>query len=235
MRLKEDHNAVFFSRTIHKKFVFDVAGYDNPVIKASSNKKLGKKVTNGRLKGAPIYTLTLEERATCSRDCEHWLDCYGNNMGFAHRFKAGADLEVRIIREISALAKKHPDGFLVRLHVLGDFYSVPYVNMWAELLERYPALNIYGYTRHNPDNHTDKSRAIGRAVAQTHEKYKLRFMVRMSNQPEDLFSANGEDLISEADAITCLSQNKDKEKRKTCAECGLCWAFTKKPIRFLTH
>ena len=34
-------------------------------------------------------------------------------------------------------AVKHVNGFAVRLHNLGDFYSVEYVELWRKLLERH--------------------------------------------------------------------------------------------------
>ena len=36
-----------------------------------------------------------------------------------------------------APAVKHVNGFAVRLHNLGDFYSVEYVELWRKLLERH--------------------------------------------------------------------------------------------------
>ncbi len=61
----------------HKvKSVLDGMGKTERVIKKSTNVKLGKKVTRGILKGMPIYTVTLEERSTCSETCAHWFTCY---------------------------------------------------------------------------------------------------------------------------------------------------------------
>ena len=34
-----------------------------------------------------MFTLTLIERETCTNECEHYYDCFGNNMPFAHRFE----------------------------------------------------------------------------------------------------------------------------------------------------
>ena len=60
------------------------------VLKQSKNAKIADKgklpvVKKGKFAGYVIFTLTLEERATCPRDCFHWDNCYGNNMAFAHR------------------------------------------------------------------------------------------------------------------------------------------------------
>jgi hypothetical protein len=63
-------------------------------------------------------------------------------MHFAERMRAGPDLEWRLVREVALLDVDHPGGFAVRLHNLGDFYSVRYVELWAELLERHPGLRV---------------------------------------------------------------------------------------------
>ena len=44
-------------------------------------------VTKGRWRGYPVFTLTLEERATCPSYCEQWDECYGNNMPFGARLE----------------------------------------------------------------------------------------------------------------------------------------------------
>ncbi len=95
---------------------------DEVVIKSGGySGKLGGVVTKGWWKGMPIYTLKLEERATCPRSCQNWRGCYGNNMPFAHRYRHGAALEEAICREVYLLSAKHPRGFVVRLHDLGGF------------------------------------------------------------------------------------------------------------------
>ena len=55
-------------------------------------------------------------------------------------------MEARLEREIEVLDVRHGGGFVVRLHVLGDFYSVEYVGLWRRLLRQYPTLRVFGYT-----------------------------------------------------------------------------------------
>src|SRR5262245_38746167 len=43
------------------------------LIDGANNRKIGGRVTKGALRGVPVFTLTLEERATCPRTCVHWL------------------------------------------------------------------------------------------------------------------------------------------------------------------
>ena len=107
------------------------------VLKQSNNKKLSKDklpvIKKGKFKGYVIYTLTLEERATCPRYCYHWDNCYGNNMMFGHRIQHGPELEAALQKEVAELCATYR-GVIIRLHVLGDFYSVDYVNLWQSLL-----------------------------------------------------------------------------------------------------
>ena len=76
-------------------------------------------------------------------------------MHLAQRMQAGPDLEWRLEREVALLDIEHPDGFAVRLHELGDFYSVEYVKLWGKLLECNPGLHIWGLHRAHrwPDCH----------------------------------------------------------------------------------
>src|SRR6202021_3450707 len=151
------HPAAINARTTALRTVRDP---DNNVLKSAYNqRKIGGKVTKGKWKGFPIYSLTLEERATCPRSCSEWLSCYGNHMGRSIRYRHGKSLESAIKREVNDLAQRHPKGFVVRLHILGDFYSVDYVVMWSQLLLKHPALHIFGYT------HWKRGTPIGDAIA----------------------------------------------------------------------
>ncbi|MBY0515046.1 MAG: hypothetical protein K2P78_14230, partial [Gemmataceae bacterium] len=65
--------------------VLPVAAMSAILVSGHSNVKIGRDVRKGKLKGYWIYTLSLEERATCPTSCEHWRSCYGNAMPFAKR------------------------------------------------------------------------------------------------------------------------------------------------------
>ena len=149
MRLNSEHPALAEARTIHTKYVFDAEDYKFDIIKKANNVKLldkkDKVITKGIWKNLPMYTLTLEERATCSSDCEHWDDCYGNNVGMAHRFKANQALMDKMEIQLEAMAKKNPLGFVIRLHILGDFWSVAYVRWWERMIQIYTNMKICKY------------------------------------------------------------------------------------------
>jgi len=149
--LKNDHNAIVNGTTVFsnsKLTNLNPAG-EKSVLKKSSNKKLGTKIAKGIWKDHAILTLTLTERETCPRSCKHWNDCYGNNMHLAKRISTDGLME-KIEADLEALNPKK--DYAIRLHVLGDFYSVEYVEFWNRMLDRFSNIKIFGYTAHAIDN-----------------------------------------------------------------------------------
>jgi hypothetical protein len=65
--------------------------------------------------------MAADGRRSCS-------DGYGNSMNWARRIKHGREFEERLWEELADKQAKHPRGFLVRLHILGDFYSTDYAS-----------------------------------------------------------------------------------------------------------
>lgn len=200
---------------------------DARLLKPSYNEKIGKFITVGDWAGMHIFTLTLEERATCPRSCHHWDSCYGNNMRYAHRFQHGDVLETRLEEELTALQATYKrTGFAVRLHVLGDFYSERYVALWGKWLKKFPALHVWGYTARHPG-----AEPIGDALETVRLANPKRFAMRYSNHEdasvpqalsgETAYTAarlNGRK--SAANILTCPEQTGGK---KDCASCGICW------------
>jgi hypothetical protein len=115
----------------------------------SDNIKLGGFVSAKKFNGFKIYQLTLIERETCPASCTHWRDCYGNGMPFSHRFRPGKELENRIEWELD---HKRNEAMLIRLHVLGDFYSPEYVEFWGNMLANHQNVAVFGYTAHPINN-----------------------------------------------------------------------------------
>lgn len=198
------------------------------LVSGVNSRKIGKKVTKGPWKNFPIYTLTLEERATCPRDCIMWRACYGNRMPWSIRHQAGAELEAKIEREIADLQRILRGGFVVRLHVLGDFYSLEYVAKWAEWLERYPALHVFGYTARSSEDE------IGRAVEELAVAQWPRFAIRSSGGRLGKLPAALVDVTREGtlEGIKCPAQTG---ATATCGTCALCWDAPTKTILFSEH
>lgn len=224
--LPRDHPAAINGHTRYPATVVSPLDKKRILKSGFNSKKIGKRVTKGAWKGMPIYTLTLEERATCPRTCDHWLSCYGNNMHWPHRFKHGPDLEEGLLGELCALSDDHEIGFVVRVHVLGDFYSKRYVELWDLALRLLPNLYVYGYTAHHP--YED----MGNAIRDIRTSFPDRFKMRFSNHGKVAFNTiTIKDPDEAVGAIVCPEQ---VGKARCCGTCALCWS-TKKTIAFLEH
>lgn len=161
--------------------------------------------------------------------CSH--NCFGNGMQFARRHRVG-DPEVfyaRIEAEIASILTSEK-GLLLRLHVLGDFFSVEYVAFWKDLLETHPLLAIFGYT-HRRIDHAD---GIGAAIQALKEMFPERFRIRWSLDQVAPDAAVIVETPDEAEGIVCPAQS---DATGCCATCGLCWetAAAERTILFLKH
>lgn len=215
--------------TRYPKRVLQVAKMAGILVSGFLNVKIGRDVRKGKHRGYWIYTLSLEERASCPTSCAHWTDCYGNNMPFAKRVDhMDPEFLPALELEIERLVYKHrKTGVLVRLHALGDFYSTAYVLFWRRMLIKFPTLAIYGYTARMPET------GIGREILLLHVTLKWRFMVRFSDGGGSCNSTVT--IASEEDrpdnAFICPEQTG---KTRCCATCGACWS-TLKNVAFLLH
>ena len=235
--LSVGHPATVEKRTLFPTTVREV-GQEWLLKGGEHSGKIGRVVTKGAWKGFPIYSLTLEERATCPTSCGHWSSCFGNHMPMARRWRHGPELEWRLRREVAALELDHPKGFAVRLHQLGDFMSVGYVAMWRELLERHPALHAFGFTARINTTEDEIAYAVALLVRDYWTRCDPpRFAIRFSNAP--VFSRSTLTMESPvqkpADAVICPMQyTPGGKKTESCGSCALCWQSTKR-VAFLIH
>lgn len=226
--LEKPHAAVDAGRSIfHKRGIRPPA--PGLLVSGHSNVKIGRDVRKGAFRGYWIYTLSLEERATCPRACHHWRTCYGNNMPFAKRVdhRDRAALERAITADVERLlAVRGRAGILVRLHALGDFFDEDYVDFWANLLAKHERLAIYGYTAWLPDTQ------IGAAVDRVRGEYGMRFAVRYSNggMATDC-TVPIKSFDEPVNATICPEQTG---KTAACATCALCWQ-SRRNIAFVEH
>jgi hypothetical protein len=222
--LKADHPALK-GRTVFMKSVKDPAKVGRMLQPAVTNTKMGKGktyITRGRWRGMPLYLLSLEERKTCPKTCQQWSNCYGNNMPFANRLDHTAtSFYATLTNELGTLSRKHPSGFAVRLHVLGDFFSMKYVRYWQRMQKNIPQLMIYGYTHRYPGT------PIGDAIAAWNDGD--RTWIRFSDRGGAMSANVGAAVVG--DEIQCP---EEVGKTESCLTCGLCWQTTK-PIKFLEH
>lgn len=229
MNLKPSNPSLAAGRTIFLKSLTRPQDATRLLQSASTNRKLGngkRTIVKGRWTGMDLYQLVLEERATCPRSCQQWSNCYGNNMYLAKRIdhRDWDKFKEHLEAELAALAAAHPSGYAVRLHVLGDFFSLRYVDLWRRALVRHPELHVFGYTHRWPG----QGDGIGEALRELN-KQKERWWMRFSDRGGKM-SANVYPATSDED-IRCPHETGQTE---SCLTCGLCWQ-TDKPILFTAH
>lgn len=201
---------------------------DAPLQPGRNVTKLGSRVTKGRWKGAQMFALTLEERATCSTTCAVYEVCYGNNMNMAVRWKHGADLEAKLAEQLKRMDRdgRRKDLVVIRLHVLGDFYDPEYVQFWDTMLNAYPWLRLFGYTA------WPKESPIAKAVQKLNREWSGRVAIRTSGYGSKMASyVRSHDQPIPENAFQCPEQI---DRTDTCATCGACWS-TLKNVVFLEH
>ncbi len=201
----------------------------NVLVSGHSNVKIGRDVRMGKFVGYWLYTLSLEERATCPDACAHWTTCYGNSMPLAYRIDHTDPaflpaLEKNIEQLLSVRGRP---GIIIRLHALGDFYSPEYVVFWARMLAKHPNLVIFGYTAWL------KNTPIGGVVNTLVDTFPGRAMIRFSNGGYDTRSTVP--IVNAADcppgAFVCPEQTGQFD---ACGKCGACWS-TLKNVAFMAH
>lgn len=212
---------------------------DDVLMDGANNRKIGGDVLVGRLKGAKIMTLALEERRTCPRSCLHWTTCYGNAMHLVKRWRHGPDLEAAIRHQVNRhFEKKTPSALLVRLHVLGDFYSMDYLKTWVELIDRHPALHLFGFTAHLSGTE------LGDAIQRVRVALPDRFAVRTSGESGPMGSWTIDwptekrfIRINKDVGMVCPEQrdaNDTGAREKHCGNCAACWQ-SDVPVVFIEH
>lgn len=229
-RLLERPEVVAGRSRFHRKGITDPAQVATVLSSGHNNAKIGRDVRVKRHRGYWIYTLSLEERATCPRTCHHWATCYGNNMPYANRFdhRDPAALTAAIDRDLARLlSMRGRVGVLVRLHALGDFFSPEYVAFWLAKVLQYPNLAVYGYTARQ------RGTPIGEAIAAARDYVGFeRFAIRHSDGGGDQDCTQSVRAVDEAaNSMVCPEQ---LGKTAACATCGLCWT-TRRNIAFLEH
>lgn len=209
--------------------VLPVAAMKNLLVTGHSNVKIGRDVRKGKLKGYRIFTLSLEERATCPSSCLHWTTCYGNAMPFGKRIDHTDPAFLSTLEaEIDGLMKKRWAGVLIRLHALGDFYSFTYIQFWRDMLRKHPRLVLFGYTARSPIHD-----AMGRRIWEMNQHFAERSWIRFSNAPLRYMAtrAIGKAEEREANSFICPEQT---DKVDGCGKCALCWS-TERNVSLLDH
>ena len=222
--LLNDHPALHEARTIYETRVYDPATVKNALVSGINTAKIGAMCKVGDWRNMPIFYVTLEERATCPTSCHNWDTCYGNALPVSIRLRYGPELITRLARDLDKKQRQFPQGFIVRLHQLGDFPDINYVRWWAHWLRTFPALRIYGYTAHQ------EGTILGDAIYALNYLFSGRVAIRTSVAPDASPSpwqatTSWTPLPSRSGKgwVVCPAEFPRPEGAITCGRCGLCW------------
>ena len=225
------HPAFMAGRSIFsRRGVKPLAKLDRLLVSGHSNVKIGRDVRKGLFRGYHIFTLTLEERATCPRSCANWTTCYGNNMPYAKRVdhRKPRELERRLQAELEQLlAVRGRKGVLIRLHALGDFFDEQYVEFWGNMLALHRRLAVFGYTARRADD------PIGGEVLTQKQTWGRRFAIRWSDGKlaRDCTATIHKSEDCPPNAFVCPEQ---VGRVDGCGKCGACWTGDKN-VAFIAH
>lgn len=238
--LPPGHAAVANGRTMFPSTVWDAKDVPRVLVAGENNRKIGDRIAKGPWAGFRVFTLTLEERATCPASCGLLRECFGNGMHLARRVAHGPVLIERLDAKLRHHARENPGGFAVRVHVLGDFYDLEYLRAWVHWMRDIPQLHVWGYTAHAPASR------LGALIEEANEWWPDRWVVRFSRNP----TPGGEPGLREATtvwagddgALPALAPGSlmcptSLDKTACCATCGLCWSpeMAATRIVFLGH
>lgn len=236
--LPPDSAAIEKSRTVYPTTVVTADKTQRILVSGHNNRKIGATIEKGTWSGMPIFMVTLEERATCPRSCFVYRSCYGNNMHLARRHAHGPLFERRLELELKIAAIENPQGFVVRLHALGDFYSPAYVAFWRRMLDEIPELRVWGYSANDVASTDANESDTARALQRLRWQYADRFALRWSRRSPTPGGSTVIDYVPEAprvpEGLVCPAQMHATE---CCATCGLCWspAARSETIVFIRH
>ena len=221
--LPPDHPAMLGMRTLYPSTVRS-ASSDEWVLKSGINStKLGDRINKGAWRGSRLYSLKLEERKTCLATCAQLGCCYGNHVGRkAVRWNVDLKLYTRLLVELDALSYRHRT-YAIRLHDLGDFSSVEYVQFWLDALKAHRGLRLWGFT------HWSRTSKIGSLIERESKRWN-RFRIRFSDSHRGLRTAHvipdeGQQGWfrrgpAETRSFICIADAT--RPLKSCGDCGFC-------------
>ena len=141
-------------------------------------------------------------------------ELYQNNLEASKQ----PDFAERIVSEI---LKAKPEAF--RLHVVGDFYSVEYVEKWLEIAERLPDVKFFGSTK--------SWRVLGLRDAVTRFRdlpnVYLRASIDFSHLDQPSSSWRVWSIEGKGDPCP-----HDFSSVENCLTCKKCWQIKESDIRF---
>lgn len=178
-------------------------------------------ISRGNIKLGVLPSFSLPPGKTCpgmTPFCDRYcFACHGRYMmpnvegsnERRHQISLSKDFVPLMIADLS---KVSPPAF--RLHVVGDFYSVPYIERWLKIIHRFPDIHFFGSTR------SWRVPKLVEAIEEIrdHDNVYLRASIDLTDNlsPGSAWST----WSVQGPGVPCPH---DKGKVKSCYTCGRCW------------
>jgi len=155
--------------------------------------------------------------------------CYGLRGNFVflsvknvHKQNQIASFEDTFVDSITnQISRRHAEAF--RLHVVGDFFCVPYIEKWMEIAHRLPDVKFFGSTR---SWRVAELRSAMRTFRDMPNVYiKASIDPSHSDNPDDNWGV----WSIEGKGYPCPH---DFGLVENCTQCGRCWTDSNMDIRF---
>lgn len=198
------------------------------------NLKLGPSVyCYSRLPGRP------EDGGTCpgAKECLEY--CY------SLRIRATTPLVWRVYKENTLNGPSLPslpdEADLVRIHVTGDFDTIPYIESWIKLIKEHPDAAFWSYTR------SWRVPELLPALERLRAYRNVQLFASMDRTSEDLPPPSWRRAYVAAPGLILKNLNpivrgrrayvcpEEINRKASCEECGYCWAGRKHAVVFLQH
>ena len=140
----------------------------------------------------------------------------------AHERNHELALDADVLRvELRLDLRSLPPGSVIRVHVAGDFFAVPYARVWRDLFREFPGLTFYAYTR----SWTDP--ALRRTLIAMQHAPNVRLWASsdwtMQAPPPNWLEARVFRSIDDARAAGYAVCPEQLGAKASCEHCQLCW------------
>lgn len=127
------------------------------------------------------------------------------------------------------LAKHAPTVF--RIHVSGDFHNAAYAMAWAQIVQRFPKIHFYAYTRSWNTTQTDLLGTLNLLRRMPNMQLFASWDNTMPPPPARWRKAVIADGLNDT-RVVCMEQTGAKPN---CAACGYCFRGVQGDITFKIH
>ena len=140
-------------KDIYAKYGIEYDTATQKIYNPFNNEWITELLKDGNTKTGKAVKCWAMSTKTCSIQCEKCYGkrgfyAFGNGLEMLNRNAELAMLHLDFFkRAIMAQCETFKDGTEIRIHVVGDFFSVEYVKVWQGVIETYPQLIFWTYTK----------------------------------------------------------------------------------------